>query len=96
MKLEKFTIQACCGSKSIIYKASAPLTLQLLDFLKANGFSEAEHFTKVGILYADNSDLIVTGPIGSNKLRVKCRNTTSDVECDQKLNDFEEFLLKQG
>ncbi len=92
MKVERFTIQACCGNKSIIFKLGVPLTLGFLKFLIANGFHEAEHFTKAGILYADNPDLIVTGPIGSDRLQVKCRKA----DCDQKLNDFEEFLLKQG
>jgi hypothetical protein len=96
MKIERSTLQACCGGKSIIFKTGVPLTMQFLDFLKANGFREAEHFTKAGIIYADNPDLIVTGPIGSNRLQVKCRLAGQESECDQKLNDFEEFLLKQG
>lgn len=96
MKVERYTLQSCCGGKSIIFKTGEPLTLQFLEFLKTNGFREAVNFTKAGILYADNSDLIVTGPIGSTRLRVKCRLTTTESECDQKLNDFEEFLLKQG
>jgi hypothetical protein len=92
MKVTRFTVQACCGSKSIIFKTGEPLTVKFLNILKAAGYREAEHFTKAGILYADNSDFIVTGPFGSDRLQVKCRQA----DCDQKLNDFEEFLLKQG
>ena len=95
MKVERYTVKACCGGKSIIFKTDEPLTAQFLEFLKTNGFREAVQFTKAGIIYADNPDLIVTGPIGSNRLQVKCR-LLNEVECNQKLNDFEEFLLKQG
>lgn len=96
MKVERFTIQSCCGGKSIIFKVGEPLTMKFLDLLKANGFKESDNFTKAGIVYADNLDLVVIGPIGSTRLQVKCKLTKSESECDQKLNDFEEFLLKQG
>jgi hypothetical protein len=92
MKIERFTIQACCGGKSIIFKTGEPVTAKLLNLLVANGFHEATHFTKAGMLYVDNLDLIVTAPLGSDRLQVKCKKA----DCDQKLNDFEEFLLKQG
>lgn len=90
--VERFTIQACCGKKQIIFKLGKPITAALLESLKSNGFIEAAHFTKAGILYADNMDLIVTGPIGSDRLQVKCKKT----DCDQILNDFEALLLKLG
>lgn len=92
MKLERFVVQACCGRSQIIFKIDTPITQSILDFLKSNGFSEAEHFTKVGILYADNLDLIVTGPFGADRLQVKCKKA----DCDQNLNYFEELLLKMG
>lgn len=92
MKVEKFTIQACCGGKSIIFRIGEPLTTKHLEIFKSFGYKEAEHFTKAGILYADNSDFIVMGPFGSDRLQVKCKKA----DCDQKLNDFEEFLRKQG
>jgi hypothetical protein len=91
-KVERFTIQACCGKKQIIFKLGKPVAVTLLEGLKSNGFTEVAHFTKAGILYADNLDLIVTGPIGSDRLRVKCKKA----DCDQILNDFEALLLKLG
>jgi hypothetical protein len=56
------------------------------------GFTESEHFTKAGILYVDNLDLIVTGPIGSDRLQVKCKIN----DCEQKVNDFEVLLQTLG
>lgn len=91
MKIEKFTINSCCGKKSIIFKTDQPLTKHLLKCLVNLGFKESNHFTSAGILYVDNLDFIVTGPLGSNRLQVKCKK---QVNCDQKLNDFENLLLK--
>jgi Ni,Fe-hydrogenase I small subunit len=92
MKVERFTVQACCGRTSIIFKTDRPLSKEILAQLVSLGFKEAPHFTKAGMLYADNSDFIVTGSFGSDRLQVKCRKA----DCTQKLNDFEELLLKIG
>lgn len=88
MKIERFTLQSCCGGKSIVFKIGQPITKDLLATFVGMGFKESTHFTKAGILYADNKDFIVTGPFGSDKLQVKCRKS----DCDQKLNDFESLL----
>lgn len=92
MKVERFTIQACCGKTSLIFKVDQPLTKEHLASLVSFGFKEAVHFTNAGMLYADNLDLIVTGPFGSDRLQVKCKVT----DCHQKLNDFEVLLAQLG
>lgn len=92
MKVERFTVKACCGKTSLIFKTDQPLTPAHLSALVKLGFAEAPHFTKAGILYADNSDLIVTGPFGSDKLQVQCKLK----DCTQKLNDFEALLQQMG
>lgn len=90
MKIEKYTIQACCGRTSIIFKTDQPLdTRHILEFIKI-GYIEHKHFTKAGILYVDNSDFILTGPLGSDRLQVKCKM----LNCDSKLIDLEQMLLK--
>lgn len=90
MKIERFSIQACCGKMSTIFKTDQPLTLGHLASLVKLGFNEQQHFTKAGILYADNPDFIVTGPIGSDRLQVKCKFS----DCNQKLNELEALLLQ--
>lgn len=92
MKVEKFLIQACCNKKQIVFKLDRPLDKSLLDVLKSNGFTEAEHFTKAGMLYADNPDLIVSGPFGGDRINVKCKKP----DCDQYLNSFEALLVRTG
>jgi hypothetical protein len=42
------------------------------------------------MLYADNKDLIVSGPIGGDKLNIKCKKE----DCDQYLNDLEALLTR--
>jgi hypothetical protein len=90
MKVTRFTVQACCGKTSLIFKTDRPIDIKLLIFLKSNGFMEQEHFTQVGILDADSSELIVSGQIGSDRLQVRCKKEN----CSLLLNDFE-VLLQQ-
>jgi hypothetical protein len=92
MKVERHTVQACCGSKSLIFKTSRPIAANDIESLVTLGFTEATNFTKAGILYVDNLDLIVTGPIGSDRLQVKCKVG----DCEQKVNDFEVLLQQLG
>lgn len=89
MKITRFSIQACCGGKALIFKTDTPITKDILSALVKLGFKESTHFTKAGILYADNLDFIVTGPFGTTKLQVKCKHK----DCDEKLNNFEALLL---
>jgi len=91
-KVEKIVIQACCGKKQILFKINRPITADLLNNLISNGFTEHAHFTKAGILYADNLDLTITGPFGSDRLQAHCKKS----DCDQIFNNFEELLLKLG
>jgi hypothetical protein len=75
---------------SLMFKTDRPIDSKLLQFLISHGFVEFVHFTKVGILYADSPELYVTGPIGSDRLQVRCKRA----DCAKLLNDFE-CLLQQ-
>lgn len=92
MKAERFVIQACCGRSQIIFKIDQPISESLIPSLISNGFTVLEHFTAAGVLYADNKDLIVMGPFGSDRLQAKCKKD----DCAQSFNDFEALLLKLG
>lgn len=89
MIVTRFTVQACCGKTSIIFKTDQPLDKKHLDKFATLGFNVHGHFTQAGILYVDNADYIITGPIGSNRLQVKCKTN----QCEQKLNDLEGLLV---
>ena len=92
MKAEKFLIQGCCNKKQTVFKLDRPLDKSILEVLKSNGFTEAVHFTQAGMLYADNPDLIVSGPFGGDRINVKCKKP----DCDQILNNFEALLIRTG
>ncbi len=92
MKVTRFSVQSCCGSTSLILKLDRPIDNSLISFLKQQGFNELSHFTQAGILYVDSLELIVTGPIGSNKLQVKCKRA----DCSQIFNNFEVLLQQIG
>lgn len=88
MNVTRFKIQACCGKTAIIFKTDQPLTKVHLAKLVSLGFIEATHLTKGGIIYAENSDFILSGPIGSDRLQCLSKKSGSD----EKFNDIEELL----
>jgi Ni,Fe-hydrogenase I small subunit len=90
MKLQKYTVQACCGNTSVMYRVSESLSVELIAKLVQLGFNEQVHFTNAGILYVDNLEFILTGPIGSDKLQVKCKKRN----CDSNLNNLEILLMQ--
>lgn len=92
MLVQRFTVNACCGKTSTVFKTDQPITKTHLEKLVSFGFIEQAHFTKAGILYADNLEFIVTGPFGTDRLQVKCKIAS----CDQKLNDLEGLLNQLG
>jgi len=90
MNVERFVVNNCCGRTSLVFKIDQPLSKKHLSFFIANGFNEASHFTAAGILYVDNSALVVTGPFGSDRLTVKCKIDN----CISHVNTIEELLRK--
>ena len=95
MKVERFMVQACCGRTAVILKTDQPLTKDHIVKLVTLGFREQPQFTQAGILYVDNPDFILTGPIGSDRLTVKCKHKETEV-CNQKTNELEGLLHQLG
>jgi len=89
VKVEKSTIKGCCGKNSIIFKIDKPITRTLLDSLVKIGFHEHTQFSKVGMMYIDNVDFIITGQMGSDKMQIKCKY----IDCDHRISNLENTLL---
>jgi hypothetical protein len=83
-------MKTCCGGVMYTLKTNEALSINLINTLTSKGFKESTHYTKAGILYMDNLDFIISGPLGSTKLQVKCKKSK---DCDEKLNNFEALLL---
>jgi hypothetical protein len=92
MKVERIIVRACCGKTALIFKTDQPVTKSHIESLIKIGFIESTHFTAAGLLYVDNSDFIITGPLGSDRLTVKCKHA----ECTQKLNNLEVLFQQLG
>jgi hypothetical protein len=90
MQYEYYSTPACCGKISHVFKLDRPLTKEIIKSLTDNGFTEHSFFTKAGILYVDNSDLILNGPLGTDRLQVKCKKNN----CQKHMDIFKEILNK--
>ena len=89
MNIERYLIQSCCGKTAVIFKTDSPLSKSLIEFLVNNGYRELQHFTAAGLIYVENSELIITGGIGTDRIQIKCKRP---VGCDEKFNNFEALL----
>lgn len=92
MKVERFSILACCGMTTIAFKLDAPLSKDNLPYLIGNGFTIAKMHTESGMLYAENISIILSGPFGQNIVHAKCKVK----ECADSLNKVEELLTQMG
>lgn len=92
MKIERFAVQACCGKTAISLKLSVPVSKDFIPLLVGKGYTEAVHFTKAGMLYIENANLIATGIFGSDSLQIKCKINN----CAEFINAFEELLTNMG
>jgi hypothetical protein len=62
--------------------------MDLMALLVNAGLTESKSFTKAGILYIENKDLIVTGAFNTNILQIKCKNS----DCTNTISIIEELL----
>jgi hypothetical protein len=90
MKTEKFVIAACCGRSQTVFKTSRPIAVSDIAELVKFGFTESANFSKAGILYVSSEELIVSGPIGSDRLQVSCKSK----ECSSSIDDLEKLLTQ--
>lgn len=88
MNVDRKTVKSCCGKKSFILIINKPIDEGIIKALQSTGYKELEHFTKSGILYVENNYIIATGPIGSNKLQIRCRVE----DCEKHIDALESTL----
>jgi hypothetical protein len=79
-----------CGKPQIIYEVNFPININTLQFFSKNNFIEKKSYTKIGIMYVENREMILIGTIGSNRIEIKCKVP----KCNELLNSFEDLLSK--
>lgn len=75
---------------TIIVKFDDPISLEKMHPLQSQGFVQREHFTKIGMLYMESKELILSGQLGSNKLQIKCKVS----DCKNHISNIEDLLSK--
>jgi hypothetical protein len=85
--VERYKTKGCCGTTSLSVKIDQTLSKDFLPLLREAGFTEAQHFTKAGLLYVENEYMVISGSFGQTLLQIKCKKA-----CDDSLNDFEKLL----
>ena len=89
MEVNRVSVKPCnCGKPFLIFQVNQPVLKNILPLLKEAGFKESEHFTRAGILYVENSNFVVTGPFGGNKLQISCKVD----HCQHYVDSFESWL----
>ena len=73
MLIEEYKTQGCCGKTSLFFKLTKPITQDLLQHFLNIGFVQQQHFVKSGIAYLTSNELVLSGPMQSTRLQVKCR-----------------------
>ena len=80
----------CCVKKEIFLDLNFPLHINHLAYFKSLGLKEKTSYTTNGLFYVGQDDFIAIGPIGGNRLRIKCRNSN----CLASVEKFE-LLIKE-
>lgn len=92
MKIERIKTATSCKicQNKVAFKLDSSLSKDILSLLVTNGFTELAHFTKIGIIYAESVDLVISGAFGQNLLQTHCKSKN----CQEALNSLEEVLSK--
>jgi hypothetical protein len=93
--IEKFRVQASCascGGTGAALKLSSPLSVNFLPFFRDAGFTEQPSFTKAGMFYVENQELIATGSFNTKILQLKCKYK----DCSDSISIVEGLLSKMA
>jgi len=88
--IKKTEIPACCGKSQIILQFDFSLELDHSKLFLEHKFLSSKSYADRGILYLEDPNLVIMGPIGSNRFTVKCKNTL----CNNSILIVEEILTK--
>jgi hypothetical protein len=90
METKRITINSeCkCGNSQIILQTGGPLLKNHIVKFTNSNYKQNESYIKSGILYLENDDLIMMGPLGSNRMQIKCKRK----DCDKSISQIESII----
>lgn len=71
-----------CFSQDIFLNLNFPLNIKDLQYFLKLEYKSKASYTNRGIFYIEGQSIIAIGAIGSNKLKIKCKNTNCFNELD--------------
>lgn len=87
-EIKKVETKACCGKSQVILQFDFPLEAEHIQHFSKYDFNSSKSYESRGILYLEDKNLVVMGPIGSNRLTIKCKNK----QCNESITIVEEIL----
>lgn len=88
VKRIQLTPSCNCAKQQTIFEINFSLSEDQLEYFSNNNFIEGKSYTKTGIMYIEDANLIAIGPFGSNRLQIKCKN----INCFASLDILESIL----
>jgi hypothetical protein len=77
-----------CKTKQTVLEANFPFDIMNLQYLLNSGYTTSKSYQNSGILLVEDHDIIATGAIGGNKLRIQCKNN----KCEEGIGKLEELI----
>lgn len=72
-----------CSNKQIIFQLGFALDKSHIQIFTDNGYILSKSYIDKGILYIENADISATGPFGSNRLQIRCKISSCNLETDK-------------
>lgn len=79
-----------CTKEEIYLEFNFPLKIEHLQVFIKESYKTKQSYINSGILYIEDVNLIAMAPIGTNRLKIKCKNN----KCLEDLNRLELILGK--
>lgn len=89
MLIEKKEIKACCGRTQPLWNLSQPISLLLGENIQNSGFFSVPSYAKIGMIYLEDKNIIVSGVLGMTELTIRCKSK----KCQDSLVILEKVIL---
>lgn len=77
-----------CYKREIFLQLNFPLSFDDLPYFISIGYKEKKSYTNSGIFFLEGKNLIALGAVGSNRLKIKCKNSN----CFEELSKLEVII----